>query len=112
VEGHMYFCENWGSHKCHNEVATLKYAKELHEGESPPIWPVGKELMKLDQICKTCSHSHFVIKERKCPICDSENVQTALLSSLSYGPVSPSRTVYQYKCEDCKRYLFANKELS
>ena len=55
-EGLMFDCINWGTENCHEKTAKWKYAKTVDEGESIPIWPVGEELKKLDDICKTCPY--------------------------------------------------------
>ncbi|HUU88528.1 MAG TPA: hypothetical protein VMX17_12355 [Candidatus Glassbacteria bacterium] len=57
-EGLMFGCINWGADKCHEEVAEWKFAKNVGEGESIPIWPAtgGEEQKKLDDICKTCPY--------------------------------------------------------
>lgn len=50
----MHYCKNWGKKGCHPDVSKHRHAKEIKPGEEIPIWPVGKEQEKLDEICKTC----------------------------------------------------------
>jgi ribosomal protein L37E len=73
MKGLMFICKNWGEENCHSDISKFRYAKELEEGESIPLWPVGNELKKLDEICKRCESRYFNISKKECPVCGSSD---------------------------------------
>lgn len=73
MEGLMFFCRNWGEGGCHPDISKFRYAKKLEESESIPLWPVGDELRKLDEICRKCEGRYFNISEKECPACSSRD---------------------------------------
>lgn len=98
MEGLMHVCNNWGTADCYPEVSDLKYAKKINDGEGIPIWPVGKKLRRLDEICKECESRFFVCDEEKCPICDSTNVERTGGFHDSPGMA----TAYGFRCNNCE----------
>jgi predicted amidophosphoribosyltransferase len=106
IEGLMHICQRWGKQVCHPEVADLKLPKEVEPGKPILLWPCGAELRRIDEICKGCKEYAFTIKEPNCPVCETYHLETGeYLKSLKFGPVTPSREVFLYKCKDCGRYL-------
>jgi len=70
-------CGNWGTWGCHPVVREFKH---LTERKSVPLAQTGEQLEKLDEICKKCKSSYFIVKEETCPICDSKDVEIAGIS--------------------------------
>lgn len=93
----MHVCESWGTGGCHPDISELKYPKEHKEGEEIPIWPVGEELKKFDEICKKCKSSYFIVEEGKCPVCDSIDVEKTGGSHDMPGMA----TAHGFKCSNC-----------
>jgi len=72
-----HICGNWGTWGCHPVVREFKH---LTERKSVPLAQTGEQLEKLDEICKKCKSSYFIVKEETCPICDSKDVEIAGIS--------------------------------
>jgi len=108
----MSLCENKGSEKCDERVKDLELSKKTKPGKPIPEWSVGEELKKIDEICRGCKHSAFIIESRQCPVCESLNLSTSKITSVCSGPVKPSQCVYFYKCENCQRNLRSYSELT
>ena len=104
MEGYMHFCKNWGSEECHPDVRKHRDAKELKSGEEIPLWPVGKEQERLEEICKKCETGEFDIEEKKCPFCDDKNIQFFSEDKTNAQPI------YNYKCIKCGRKMFSYKK--
>lgn len=72
-----HICGNWGTWGCHPDVREFK---RLTEKKSASLSQTEEELEKLDGICKKCKSSYFIVKEEKCPICNSKDVEIAGIS--------------------------------
>jgi len=94
----MDVCRNWGDEGCHPDIIKWRYCQEVKEGEEIPIRPVGKELKKLDEICKKCKSRFFITDEGKCPLCDSLDVERTGGSHSAKGWA----TAYGFKCNECE----------
>jgi len=69
MESLKSICRNWGNKECHPDVSKWKSSKEIEGGENIPIAPVGKELKRLDEICKNCRFRSLNLEEEVCPNC-------------------------------------------
>ncbi len=77
MERLAHICGNWGTWGCHPYVREFKH---LTERKSIPLAQTGEELEKLDEICKKCKSSYFKVKEERCPICNSKDVEITGIS--------------------------------
>lgn len=77
MERLAHICGNWGTWGCHPDVREFKH---LSERKNIPLAQTAEELEKLDEICKKCKSSYFIIKEETCPICNSKDVEIAGIS--------------------------------
>ena len=107
MRGLMHLCLNWGSPECHSEVSKVMYPKEIRHAEDIHTWPVGKELEKYDQICKTCEKRFFNIEERKCLVCKKEELEAQPPIKLKYT----SGAEYYYKCPQCGTIFYSYDKL-
>ncbi len=97
MEGLMHVCLLWGKRKCSQEAAHWRKSFELKDAESIPLQPVGKDLEKLDEICRKCESRLFQVHKEQCPVCDSEDVE-AIGGSSHLRCYKPT---YGYKCLKC-----------
>ena len=58
----------------HSTVQKHKIAGKSDEGEPIKLWPCGEELKKLDEVCRKCEKSVFLIEERLYLLYDSDNI--------------------------------------
>ena len=111
-------CEGWEN--CENEDLKNLFENKMVEGEKFKL-PEGDELERLNKICIKCNHA-LTIEERKCPVCENENLQASpwiavdkeKKSSLPLTSIeSNAGSQYFYKCEnrDCERILYSHKKL-
>ena len=105
------YCESFQEEHCDKEIIDAFMPKKIKPGEEIPLWPIGPELERLNQICMNCEHANLFIENRDCPICGSNNLEVPLLKAISYGTKTPSRTVYIYKCLGCHKTLYSLNEL-
>jgi len=108
MEGLMHFCTQWGLHGCHDDISQYNTQKELGLADNLKIWPVGKELKRLDDICKTCKHRLFEIEEPQCPACASKEISK--IGSGGQGHRPDLENIFFYKCENCNSKLSSRKE--
>jgi len=107
VEKLMDFCTQWGLSECHDDIR--KYKVELEFGPEEGlrgdliIPPVGVELKRLNDICKTCKHRLFEIVEPQCPACDSKKISKIASGGQAHRP--DLGNVFTYECENCKSKL-------
>jgi hypothetical protein len=100
-------CKNLRNKQCNPEVKYYYRAKPIEPGEEVLITEVGKELNKIDEICKKCEYSYFEVSEKICPICDSRKVGTAGSSSISRSQKKRIRL----ECYECRFSRFWISEL-
>jgi transcriptional regulator NrdR family protein len=106
MEGLMHLCTEWGTPGCHPEVSKLSIASEVKEGEDTPIWPVGEELRRLDNICKKCKERFFIADEEQCPYCDSRDVERTGGSHNIPGEA----VAYGFRCNECNENFWINEK--
>jgi len=110
----MHYCINWAEEGCHPDVSKYKYAKELKPGEEIPIWPVGEEQKKLDEICEKCESRFFEIEENKCLVCGNTKLLSHPIPPKIWPPtsikVNGRAEQFFYKCEKCRTNLYSFKE--
>ncbi len=105
------YCESFQSEHCNKEIMDAFMPKKINPGEEIPLWPIGEELERLNQICMNCEHANLFIENRECPVCRCNNLEVPILKAISYGTKTPSRTVYIYKCHECHKTLYSLNEL-
>jgi len=100
----MRYCINWGKHK---------HPKKLKNGEEIPLWPVGKELEKLNEICKKCDHRFFELEGKECAVCGSiqlspyPDLPKILPTSIK---IKGWAEKFFYKCDNCGTKLYSFKK--
>ena len=108
-------CEGWEN--CEDEYFRNIYEKKMMEGEDFDSL-TREEIEVLDVFCKECNHS-LGIDEKKCPVCENENLQGSPLVSFHEKQPRPipitsfesaGITHYFYLCENCKRLLYSHKK--
>lgn len=77
-----YICGNWGTWGCH---PVLRAFKHLAERKSIPPTLTKEDLEEIDEICKKCKSSYFIVKEEECPICNGKDVEIAGISHSAPG---------------------------
>lgn len=77
MDGLAHICGNWGTWGCHPDVREFKH---LTEQKNIPQAQTGEELEKLDEMCRKCKSSYFIVKEETCPVCNCEDVEIAGIS--------------------------------
>lgn len=110
MDGFIFYCKLWGTEKCSPDIRHLKFFKEKKPGEKIPLWPVGEELRKLDQICKKCEFRLFEIKEKKCLLCGNKDIQWERAKKIEYqfGFIEGNF----YRCDKCNTELIAQKKFN
>jgi ribosomal protein L37E len=103
----LHLCLNQGTDKCHTKIRNVLLPQRIGADGTIPLWPTGKEQEELDKICEKCNEAVFEIKERNCPVCLGTRLDVPLIK----GGTVNSLKIFNYKCEDCGRYLFSHKEL-
>ena len=111
-------CDSWDKRNCPNIDLGKLYEKKMIEGKKFKL-PEKDELEEFNEICKNCKHA-LKTEERKCPVCENENLQGSPLilfhekqphpiplTSIESGGI----TQYFYRCENCKRLLYSHKKL-
>ncbi len=106
----MFYCKFWGTEKCSPDIRHLKFFKEKKSGEKIPLWPVGEELRKLDQICKKCDFRLFEIEKEKCLLCGNKDIQWLGSKKIEYqfGFIEGNF----YRCDQCNTELIAKKKFN
>ena len=105
MEGLMHICRSWGTEGCHPDVSDHRYPKEVKDGETIHIWPVGEELKRLDDICKKCDSRVLLVEEEKCPYCDSTDVESTGVSGEAQGWA----TDYTFRCINCDEIFWISE---
>ena len=77
MDGLANICGNWGTWGCHPNVREFKRIKER---KNIPHAQTEEELEKLDEMCKKCKSSYFIVREEMCPVCNSKDVEIAGIS--------------------------------
>jgi hypothetical protein len=72
-----HICGNWGTWACHPNVREYRH---LSKKKNIPPAQTGEVSEKLDEMCLKCKSSYFIIKEERCPVCRSKNVEIAGIS--------------------------------
>ena len=108
-------CNSWGKIACKSKDLNDLYRNKVIEGKKFKL-PEGKKLEKYNKICFECDMA-LEIKERKCPICGSDRLNHQPLVSIKniviplYDIKSPACNTYNYRCNNCRRFLYSTKKL-
>lgn len=106
MEGLMFLCRNWGKEGCHPDTSKFRYAKKIEEGESIPLWPVGDELRKLDEICKKCEDRYLNISEKECPVCSSRDFLEIVAAKIEdVNEKTKKADISFLECSQCRSRL-------
>lgn len=108
MEGLMHICKYWGTENCYPDISNVKYAKEIEPGEDIPLWPVGDELRRLDEVCKKCDSRLFGIEKKECPVCGTKDIKWKGTKEIEYelGFIKGNF----YRCNECNTELISGKK--
>jgi hypothetical protein len=98
--GLMFDCINWGGIDCHPDVSVHKYAEKLKRSEDIPLWPIGDELKKIDDICKHCELRPFEIGKRECRVCEETGFTETTGLEFNFDGMNRYKNSYL----KCKKY--------
>lgn len=96
------FCEDWEHCEKSRDLRDL-FEKKIIERDKFKL-PPEEELEILNEVCKQCK-TPLLIEERKCPVCENEDLQPP---KLIIGGEGGSIEVYNYRCEPCDRVLYSH----
>ncbi|MGD8535982.1 MAG: hypothetical protein PVF66_09045 [Candidatus Aminicenantes bacterium] len=105
MERLAHICGNWGAWGCHPVVSEFK---RLPKRKSSPSVQTREELEKLDEICKKCKSSYFIVKEETCPVCNSKDVEIAGISHSLPG----MEMTHGFRCnnENCETLFWVHEK--
>jgi hypothetical protein len=92
-------CERWHTGICRNELIRNTFFPE----ESIASIPDPGDLTELNRVCTSCVVP-LVIQNRECPVCGGHVLQDADIPLIE---IIGSLKIYNYRCTECKRELFA-----
>ena len=106
----MFYCKYWGTDDCSPDIRHHKFAKEIKPGDDIPVWPVGEELKKLDEVCRECDFRLFEIEEERCLVCRNRDLKWLRSKKIEYqfGFIEGNF----YKCDHCNTKLISQKKFS
>lgn len=109
MQGLMCICTYFGSKNCHPEIRKFSSIREKKPGKKFHMLPVGEKVRKLDEICKKCAIRLFEIEEKKCPVCDNEDIKLSSIVDIhsQFGSLKGNL----YTCNKCDTKLLSEKLL-
>ena len=105
----MYSCINWGLTKCNVKVS--QFARwSTGEGEKEISYgPYGPEVIPFNDICRICGYFQIEIREKRCNVCESTDIQLMDSGGNEKNPDTEGR--FLYRCNNCDSNLVSDIKL-
>lgn len=102
----MYSCLNWGDIKCNVKVSQFACWSKVGGEREIITGPCGSEVSFYNEICRVCGHRQFEIREKRCKICESTDIQ--LIGSGRNGKNPSTGDAVYYRCNKCDSDLVSD----
>jgi hypothetical protein len=96
-------CDFWERDFCPDPYLRKLNEKKFRKGKEFQLLK-EYDLKKLNKTCSNCKNP-LRIKEKKCPLCERTDIQ--LSESVSGGEMIATE-IYNYKCDECDRFLYSH----
>lgn len=106
MKGLMRYCVNWGDSGCNYKVSQFARWSEACWAKEIALLPYGNEWIEYDGICRNCNLRQFELVDKRCVLCERENLQ--FLGSGRNRKNLNSEDVFYYVCNNCDSKLESN----
>lgn len=106
----MYSCLNWGDIKCNVEVSQFARWSKVGGDKEITNGPCGPTVNSYNEICRACGHRQFEIREKRCKVCESTDIQLIGSGRNGKNP-STGDAIYYYRCNKCDSGLVSDIKL-
>jgi hypothetical protein len=107
MEGLMSICTYFGSKNCHPDIRQFRKSQIEKTGKNRAKLLTEDNLIRFDEICKSCKVRLFKIEKKKCPVCKNTNIKLSNIVDIEspFGSLKGNL----YICNNCNTKLISEQ---